>query len=73
MFYNHNSDVNHLPMNPILYLQNKICNKVRLIWRKISVERTCINSLEPSAMPYSVNNFVNICWGNGMLPDGTKL
>ena len=25
MFYNHNSDVNHLPMNPILYLQNKIC------------------------------------------------
>ena len=25
MFYNHNSDVNHLPMNPILYLQHKIC------------------------------------------------
>ena len=24
-------------------------------------------------MPYSVMNFVNICWGNGMLPDGTKL
>ena len=24
-------------------------------------------------MPYSVMNFVNICWSNGMLPDGTKL
>ena len=24
-------------------------------------------------MPYSVVNFVNICWGNGKLPDGTKL
>ena len=25
------------------------------------------------AMPYSVMNFVNIYWDNGMLPDGTKL
>ena len=24
-------------------------------------------------MPYSVMNFVNIYWDNGMLPDGTKL
>ena len=24
-------------------------------------------------MPCSVMNFVNICWGNGMLTDGTKL
>ena len=42
-------------------------NKVRLIWRKISVEGTCINmtnSLEPSD--------ANICWGNGMLLDGTN-
>ena len=24
-------------------------------------------------MTYGVMNFVNICWGNGMLPDGTKI
>ena len=47
-------------------------NKVRLIWWKISVESICIVHWS-LVMPYSVMNFVNTCWGNGMLPDGTKL
>ena len=48
-------------------------NKIRLIWWKISVvERTCINSLEPSDAIQCHEFCQYICWGNGMLPDGTK-
>ena len=47
-------------------------NKVRLIWRKISVERTCINSLGPSDA-IQCHKFCQYMLGNGMLPDGTKL